>query len=131
MQKTLTFFLVDDDEDDHELFQIALEAADPTIQYVTAMNGQEALDMLQDPDLVPDYIFLDLNMPLMGGRECLVELKKNPELKSIPVVIFSTSSDPKDKEETQLLGAVDFITKPSKIYELTALLNTFIVNQHH
>ena len=131
MQKTLTFFLVDDDDDDHELFQIALEAADPSIRCVTAMNGQEALDMLQNPALSPDYIFLDLNMPLMGGRECLAELKRNPDLSGIPVVIFSTSSDPKDREETRMLGAVDFITKPSKIYELTALLNTFIVNQHH
>jgi len=130
MQKQLLFFLIDDDDDDHELFQIALESADPAIKCVTAMNGQQALSMLKSGEVKPDFIFLDLNMPLMGGRECLIELKKDAALSTIPVVIFSTSSDPKDREETRLLGAIDFITKPSKIYELTAILNDFLVNQN-
>ena len=130
MQKTITFFLIDDDEDDHEFFIIALEDADKDVVSVTAKNGREALDMLNSGQVNPDYIFLDLNMPQIGGLECLTELKKSPGLSHIPVIIFSTSSDPKDKESTLSLGAIDFITKPSKLSELTALLNAFMVNQH-
>ena len=122
----LTFFLIDDDEDDHELFQIALEAAEPSVNCVTAVNGQQGLTMLRNKAVEPDFIFLDLNMPLMGGKECLAELKKDKHLSQIPVVIFSTSSDPRDREETSLLGAIDFMTKPSKIYELTAVLKDFL-----
>jgi CheY-like chemotaxis protein len=127
--KQVTFFLVDDDEDDQELFQIALEDANPEIRLVTAGNGSEALKMLERGEVVPDYIFLDLNMPLMDGKECLSQLKANPELSGIPVVIFSTSSDQRDKADTQRLGAIDFITKPPSISMLTTLLKDFIEEQ--
>lgn len=131
MLKTVTFFLVDDDEDDRELFQLALEEADTDIRLNTAENGHAALNMLEQGVVKPDYIFLDLNMPLMGGKECLEALKSNPLLASIPVVIFSTSSDPKDREMTRQLGAIDFMTKPNRISELTTLLNRFIDEQVH
>jgi len=131
MLKTISFFLVDDDEDDQELFQLALEEADPEIQLITANNGHEALEMLEQDRVQPDYIFLDLNMPRMGGKECLIALKDNPLLAGIPVVIFSTSSDPLDRSETERLGAIDFMTKPSRISELTQLLAKFIEEQVH
>ena len=131
MQKTITFFRVDDDEDDRELFQLALEEADYDIQLETAENGHAALNMLEKGLIEPDYIFLDLNMPLMGGKECLEALKSNPILAGIPVVIFSTSSDPKDREMTRRLGAIDFMTKPNRISELTTLLTRFIDEQVH
>jgi CheY-like chemotaxis protein len=127
--KHITFFLVDDDEDDQELFQIALEEADPEIRLVVAANGSEALKMLERAEVVPDYIFLDLNMPLMDGKECLAQLKASPSLSAIPVIIFSTSSDHRDKSDTQRLGAIDFITKPPSISALTLLLKNFIEEQ--
>lgn len=67
---------------------------------------------------LPDYIFIDLNMLCMSGHDCLVELKKNPTLSYIPVVIFFTSIDLIDKPETARLGTIDFITKPSKTSDL-------------
>jgi CheY-like chemotaxis protein len=124
-----TFFLIDDDEDDRELFQIALEDSDFEISYTSASNGQEALNILLGNEALPDFIFLDLNMPQMDGRECLKELKKHPVLAGIPVIIFSTSSDPRDIVETKQLGAFDFITKPSKISDLTKILQKFITYQ--
>jgi CheY-like chemotaxis protein len=126
MLNTPVYLLVDDDEDDHELFTIALEEADPAIRCISAFNGQQALEMLGEGAVLPDFIFLDLNMPLMGGKECLAHLKADPRFSGIPVVIFSTSSDQQDRAETAALGAVDFITKPAKISELTELLNNFI-----
>lgn len=129
IKKHITFFLVDDDEDDQELFQLALEDAHPDIQLVTARNGSEALQMLEGNQVNPDYIFLDLNMPLMGGKECLSQLKANPLLQAIPVIIFSTSSDIRDRMDTQRLGAIDFMIKPSSISVLTSLLTRFIEEQ--
>jgi len=131
MSKELTFFLIDDDEDDRELFQIALEATNTGVKYLSAQSGGEALDLLQKQAISPDYIFLDLNMPQMSGKECLTELKKKTQLAHIPVVIFSTSNDPRDITDTKKLGAEDFITKPSKISELTRILNNFIIKQLH
>lgn len=131
LKKALTFLLIDDDDDDRELFQIALEEVENEVHFIGAASGIEALKILQSNTEAPDYIFLDLNMPHMSGRECLIELKKNPHLTSIPVIIFSTSNDPRDIEETRALGAIGFITKPEKTSKLTCVLNDFIVNQLH
>ena len=117
-----TCLLVDDDEDDAEIFSIALNEANPAIQCLTASDGLEALQMLGDPAFIPDYIFLDLNMPLMTGKECLVEIRKRPHLLNTPVIIFSTSASQRDISETQNLGASCFITKPPLISILTERL---------
>ncbi|WP_018342577.1 response regulator [Cytophaga aurantiaca] len=127
MHEKVKILLIDDDEDDREFFQFALEDVDKNIQYNGVESGYDAFDFLKE-NIRPDYIFLDLNMPGMSGRECLRELKKHSDLSCIPVIIFSTSSDPHDKEETKKLGAVDFITKPSKTSDLVKLLNNFISN---
>ena len=131
MQNTLMFLLIDDDTDDHELFQIALKDADPDISCLTETNGTRGLEFLRSGAPLPDCIFLDLNMPMMGGRECLVKLKEDPVLREIPVVICSTSSNPNDKTETLALGAVDFITKPTRMSEMTNLLYRFISAHLH
>lgn len=125
MAEKIKILLVDDDEDDRDFFQFALEDVNRNIQYNGVESGYKAFDFLKKA-ILPDYIFLDLNMPGMSGRECLVELKSNPAFNNIPVIIFSTSSDPHDKEETKKLGAIDFITKPSKISDLVNAINDFI-----
>ena len=129
LSKPVTLFLIDDDEDDRELFQYALEDISFKTNYKTAESAKRALLMLEKKTVAPDFIFLDLNMPEMDGRECLRELKQNPKTKSIPVIIYTTSSEQQDIEETRELGALDFITKPSKVSELTLLINNFLINQ--
>ena len=114
--------LIDDDEDDKEIFCIALSEIDPGIRCHTAIDAIEALNLLKDPSFTPDYIFLDLNMPLMSGKECLVEIKKRPHLRDTPVIIFSTSASQKDMQDTHDLGAASFITKPPLISTLTKRL---------
>jgi DNA-binding response OmpR family regulator len=111
--------IVDDDEDDRELFAAALTQIDQKILCSHAGNGEYALRfLLRSKDSLPDYIFLDLNMPRLSGKQCLVELKKDTALQSIPVIIYSTSKLQEDIEETKKLGAAYFITKPSNFREL-------------
>ncbi|HKC67299.1 MAG TPA: response regulator [Bacteroidia bacterium] len=122
----ITFFLIDDDVDDRELFALALQDMDAKPAFYEASMACEALSILKNGEVMPDYIFLDLNMPKMNGRECLKELKNTTMLAHIPVIIFSTSSDPRDIAETKAMGAIEFITKPSKTSELTAILNNLL-----
>jgi CheY-like chemotaxis protein len=114
--------LVDDDDDDKEIFCLALAQADPSMKCSVASDGLEALAMLNSASFIPDYIFLDLNMPLMNGKECLREIRKTDRLKDVPVVIFSTSLLQKDIMETKALGASSFITKPPSVAKLAQSL---------
>jgi CheY-like chemotaxis protein len=70
-----TVFLIDDDRDDREIFMEALAEIDNSAICYTAENGLDALNKLNENLVIPQFIFLDLNMPRMSGRECLVELK--------------------------------------------------------
>ncbi len=117
--------LVDDDPDDQEIFLSALESITDSIVCNISSSGVEAMHKLTIKDIYPDCIFLDLNMPLMSGQEFLVEIKKNQELKNIPVIIFSTTSHTKTIELTKQLGAQDFITKPDKYDDLVTILKNF------
>lgn len=118
----ITCLLVDDDDDDKEIFCLALAEVDPSIECHIASDGIEALEMLKDTSFTPDFIFLDLNMPLMSGKECLVEIKKRRHLENTAVIIFSTSASQKDIEDTAALGASSFITKPPLMSTLTEKL---------
>jgi DNA-binding response OmpR family regulator len=115
--------LIDDDRDDQEIFTLALEKVDPDFRCVIANNGYEGLKYLANKNNpLPRYIFLDLNMPLMNGKECLIEIKKLSFLRSVPVIIYSTSSLQDDVIQTRKLGAADFITKPPSIPVLSSKL---------
>ena len=118
--------LIDDDQDDQEIFMIALNDSGRRVNCDAADSALSGLLKLDsNPSGVPDYIFLDLNMPGMNGKQCLVEIKNRPFLKDVPVIIFSTSSRPQDIRETQQMGASAFITKPSSISSLTNILSEF------
>ena len=124
MGKNLTnCFLIDDDEDDYEIFRMALNEIDPGIILHYSFNGADAISMLTGGfHAVPDYIFIDWNMPKMNGRQCLEEIRKTERLKNVPVYIYSTSSDPRAIEVTRQLGGSDFIIKPSNISSLVNIL---------
>lgn len=125
MSANKTCFLVDDDEEDQEIFLIALKHVNESVRCFIAGNGVEAIKMLITTDQVIDIIFLDLNMPLMNGKQFLRERKKYSSLERIPVIIYSTSSELADKEETISLGAQDFITKPTYITDLVSVLSKY------
>jgi CheY-like chemotaxis protein len=112
--KEFTCFLIDDDADDQEIFLSVLETINPTVHCVTARNGREAMLKLTTEEVKPDLIFLDLNMPLMNGKQFLEACSRLEDCRKIPVVILSTSSDRQSIQETLKLGARNFITKPDK-----------------
>lgn len=118
---------VDDDEDDKLVFGTALSVIDNKIVYMTASDGVEALKLLkEDIVLLPDMIFLDLNMARMDGFACLEELKRSDELSQIPVFILTTSINPRDKERAMKLGAQSYFTKPATYTGLIDTLKTVI-----
>ncbi|MEP7263392.1 MAG: response regulator, partial [Bacteroidota bacterium] len=125
--KKVLIFLVDDDEDDREVFLEALHEVNDSFLFVTAEDGEKALKYLSDAsNRLPDLIFLDMNMPRLDGRQCLQEIKKSPRLSSIPVVVYSTTKREDDVRETTRLGAVHFLTKPVLFHEITSALSDMI-----
>jgi len=111
--------VVDDDLDDCEFFREAVSEIDSSYLCVAANNGEDALRKLRTiMKPLPDFIFLDLNMHLMDGRRFLAEVKADDMLKQIPVIILTTSTSQKDKDDTHNLGAAHFITKPSEYQKL-------------
>ena len=104
--------IIDDDDDDREFFCEAIDKIDSSIHCVTIENGEKALQYLKnEQQVMPDYIFLDLNMPKINGKECLIQIKNIDHLKQIPVIIYTTSNHPADREQTKKLGATGFIHK--------------------
>jgi len=127
MEYPKTVYIIDDDNDDLELFCEAAKKLDPTLTCITSSDSAYSLRAFQSFDVpVPDLIFLDLNMPVVDGRKFLAELKKLKGYTRIPVIIYSTSSHSKDREETMKLGASDFLTKPCSLSELVQDLGTIL-----
>jgi CheY-like chemotaxis protein len=127
MARPSFFLLADDDEDDQQFFLEALQSIDPEIQCITARNGKEALTLLQnDFFALPDFVFLDLNMPLMNGMKCLEEIKKIPALAELPVVLYSTTSEKAFEEQSKKAGAYAFFVKPTRASELADYLRRLV-----
>jgi CheY-like chemotaxis protein len=92
---------VDDDDDDIEILSECLHTIDASISLCTARNGKEALSHLDHSEHLPDVIFLDMNMPLMTGKECLTAIRANNRFDCIKIILFSTAinlSDPALRE---------------------------------
>lgn len=107
-----TIFYTDDDEDDLSIFADAVESIPQNIKLQTYSGSQNFLNAISDPSVVPSVVFLDLNMPGKNGFDVLKELRDSDDKKDIPVVIYSTSSEPGNIERCLDLGANCFITKP-------------------
>jgi CheY-like chemotaxis protein len=122
--------LVDDDAGDRELTRRALHQDVYCTDLRMACDGEQAMDYLlhrgQYSDTasspVPDLILLDLNMPKLGGREVLQQLKSNPRLKTIPTVILTTSEQEEDILRSYQLGCNSYILKPVQLTAFTSYL---------
>jgi len=122
--------IAEDDNDDFLLFKEAFEELKLSNKLYRVKNGEELLDFLrhqgayQDADDVPRpaLILLDLNMPKMDGREALQEIKRDPELLSIPVVVLTTSKAEEDIMRSYSLGVNSYIKKPVTFQELLDVL---------
>jgi len=119
--------LADDDEDDRLFFIDAFEELKINTIVNTVNNGRELLNFLNHPEtILPNIIFLDLNMPILNGIECLKEIKLNDRFKEIVVAIYSTSSSDQDIEDTFVLGANIYIKKPSNFDNLKKILSDIV-----
>lgn len=124
----MIILVVDDDAEDIELFCEAVNEIDPEISCVEAYNGVDALKILHRDSLLPDFIFLDINMPFMNGQKCLAELKGNPAYGEIPVIMYSTTTDQKQIDDCKKLGA-SFLTKPNSYAELVTALRDIMAEK--
>ncbi|MEO6671200.1 MAG: response regulator [Ferruginibacter sp.] len=125
--KLKKILLIEDDKDDQYLFTEALDSIALSAYCKAVNNGQEALHHLQR---LADYqmIFLDLNMPVMNGLECLKQLKADNKFNDIPVVIITTSNNPVELQDCLNLGVKTIFHKPSSFPELCDGLNNILMN---
>ena len=118
MANISTVLMVDDNQSDHIISKVAVEAYDSSIAMHSVYDGQEALDLLATLESPPEVIFLDINMPGMDGHEFLVEYEKRRENSSV-VVMLTTSDQASDKERCLAYSFVkEYIMKPLESNDL-------------
>lgn len=130
----IVILMADDDDDDFLLTKKALEESKLLNTLVRVNDGEELMDYLHQQGLYkdggngysgrPGVILLDLNMPRKDGREALREIKSNPDLREIPVVVFTTSKAEEDIYRSYKLGVNSFITKPVTFDGLVEVIQT-------
>src|SRR5438270_13790796 len=113
--------LADDDRDDVEMFQDAIREVRADISLIVAVDGNKLMHLLTAIPQ-PDAIFLDLNMPIKTGKECLREIRSNTTYDHIPVIILSTSSEKSEMEFCLNNGANHYLTKPSSYDGITNIV---------
>lgn len=126
--------LADDDEDDRLFFTDAFEELKMTTKVSTYDDGAYLMDYLNQEDaILPNILFLDLNMPRKSGMECLKEIKENPRFNNIVIAIYSTSASEEDIENTFVKGANIYIKKPSSFKVLKKVLSNVVTTnwQYH
>jgi CheY-like chemotaxis protein len=118
--------LIEDDQDDQEIFLMALQKVDAEINCFIADDGVEGLKALSELSYTPKYIFVDINMPKMNGIECLREIRKLDHLRDSRVIMYSTSSDAGIVRQCKDLGADEFLPKPPGLAPLVASLSNIL-----
>lgn len=119
--------LADDDEDDRLFFKDAFNELKINTRVNTFNDGVELMNYLNDEgSVLPNVLFLDLNMPRKNGIECLLEIKKNARFNDIAIAIYSTSSSDEHVEETFVNGANIYIKKPSDFNTLKKVLSDVV-----
>lgn len=131
-QKPLTLLIADDDPDDRFIIEEALRENSAIREIHCVENGEDLLNYLrhqgrfaQDTGPRPDVILLDLNMPRKGGRQAIREIKADPELQHIPIVVLTTSQEEEDIQRSYQLGVNSFITKPNRFDDFVETLKIF------
>lgn len=116
-------FIIDDNEDFVLLFSQAVAKSHPECQCLSAENGYNALRQLKFMlPTVPDFIFVDVKMPIMNGHEIIAELKKIQALSEVPVIMYSAHANPEDKLLAAGSGVSAFYSKPSSSENINAMV---------
>ena len=131
----MVILFVDDDLEDTEIFCEGAEYLNRSdylsgekerIECMALNDGGDIIEFLSELKHLPHYIFVDINMPGTGGKECLMMRKASEQFAHIPVVMFSTAIMPSQIDEFKLLGAYDCIQKPSRFNELVKVLSKYV-----
>lgn len=129
----LKVFLIEDDAIEVMKLKRAIKKLQLAHELIEAKNGEEALSLLRDNDILPDIIFLDLNMPKINGIEFLKIIKEDDVLKYIPTVILTTSNNRKDVLTCYQIGIAGYIIKPLKyehyVNKIAAALEYWSMNE--
>ena len=123
---SLNIFLIDDDLDEAELFAEALKIVKVKTVFNSFSLGTDALDFINQEKNIPDCIFLDLNMPLVSGKDVLKRLRGTEETKALRVIVYSTTISQKDIEDTQGYN-VEYLQKPSDFETLCKRITDILI----
>ena len=133
MKKKLTILLIEDDIIEIMKLNRTISKLNLGHEIIEANNGEEALDILQKKQSLPDIILLDLNMPKINGIEFLNILKENKNISHLPTIILTTSNNNKDLLECYKIGVSGYIIKPLKykdyIIKIETILNYWSTNE--
>ncbi|WP_338376997.1 response regulator [uncultured Flavobacterium sp.] len=133
MTKSLNILLIEDDTIEVMKFNRVIKKLELNHKIIEANNGEEALNILKVKEIIPDIIILDLNMPKLNGIEFLSILKNDEQLKYIPSIILSTSSNHKDMLECYKIGIAGYVLKPLKyedyVDRITKILDYWSTNE--
>jgi len=120
--------LVDDDIDDRDMFAEAFEDLKVKAELLLFEDAQKFIEYLAKIERhLPTYVFLDLNMPVLSGMDCLKMLREKLEINDIFITIYSTSSSQHDIETAYLNGANGYLKKPTSFHELKDLIRKAIM----
>jgi len=123
----MTIFIADDDKDDLDFFIDAMFEVDTNVEVVAFSSGSALLESLgNDTNKIPDAIFIDLNMPILSGVECVQKIRQNKRFEDIPIVVYSTSFATNTAETLREIGTTLFIQKPSSFSLLKSILERSI-----
>lgn len=114
--------MIDDDAEDRVMFREALSMIDPMCNLKEVTNCPDALLMLDDPLSHVDYVFIDLNLPGMSGKDCITAMRKFNHLKDTPIFVYTTSENAEDKRVSERVGATGYITKPDSFDEIVNVI---------
>lgn len=120
----MNVLLVEDNSGDVFLIKEAAKQAFEDLDITVASDGREAARILNKEVLIPDLVILDINLPYKNGMEILKEMKDSAMYKSVPVVMFTSSSDVNDREKALKLGAKDYVVKPIELDDYFVTVNS-------
>lgn len=123
--QTIHCFLIDDDPDEIDIFQLALEELDIKVKCTAFTDCNQALRALIRHEVIPDCIFLDLYMGATSGKECLTTIINTEIIAHVPTVMLSGSTSERMADELKAMGAQEFIVKSATITDLAEQLKNY------
>jgi CheY-like chemotaxis protein len=123
----MTLLCIDDDQDDLDLFRDAVKNVHPSHRCLVASNGKDGIKLLET--VKPDLIFLDINMPGLGGWELVKIIRARREFDDVPVYMLSTTRNEAELDMFTRIGASRCLTKPSSFHELCQLFKNVITDK--